>query len=239
MTVDSPQKKPKRQIGSFLVRGYLTIAVPVLLMLFSARLVMTPVFLELEYSRSGFPDDQYGFTQVERLHYATHAIDYLFNDSDISYLGDLTFPDGFRLYTDRELDHMEDVKLVTTRAFQLLEIGGGFTILLCLGIWRKGHNWRVFRQGLFLGGVSTLGMIGLVIVAAVIAWDFFFTTFHQAFFASGTWRFAYSDTLIRLFPQQFWFDAALTAGLLTAVGAFIILGLTWRFGGPQFQGQQS
>jgi integral membrane protein (TIGR01906 family) len=60
-------------------------------------------------------------------------------------------------------------------------------------------------------------------VSAVVAWDTFFTAFHQLFFAGGTWVFAYSDTLIRLFPEQFWFDAALTVGGLTLLGALALL----------------
>ena len=239
MNANTPKKKQRRQVTSSLIQIYLLIAVPALLTLFSARLVMTTSFLEFEYNRNGFPDDLYGFTRDERLHYATNAIDYLFNDSGISYLGDLTFPDGFRLYTNGELDHMEDVKVVTTRAFQLLAAGSGFTAMLGLGLWRSKDRRRVLRQGLFLGGAVTLGIIGSVIVAAIVSWDFFFTTFHQLFFESGTWRFAYSDTLIRLFPQQFWFDAALTVGILTAAGAFIILGFTWRRGSCQLADQQS
>lgn len=235
MKGDFAQRLQGRQISSLLLRAYLALAVPILLILFSARLVMNPIFLELEYRRSGFPDDPYGFTQDERLHYATYAINYLFNDADISYLANLTFPDGFRLYTDRELDHMADVKVVTRRAFQLLAVGSGFTILLGLGIWFTRDKRPVFLQGLFLGSAFTLVLIGCVAVAAIIAWDSFFTTFHELFFESGTWRFAYSDTLIRLFPQQFWFDTALTVGILTAIWAFIILGLAWRFSGLHYR----
>ncbi|MBZ0100422.1 MAG: DUF1461 domain-containing protein, partial [Taibaiella sp.] len=67
-------------------------------------------------------------------------------------------------------------------------------------------------------------------LAAIISWDFFFTCFHSTFFESGTWRFAFSDTLIRLFPEQFWFDAALTIGGLTTFGAVSIVGISWRWG---------
>jgi uncharacterized membrane protein len=49
-----------------------------------------------------------------------------------------------------------------------------------------------------------------------------FVAFHQVFFAAGTWTFEYSDTLIRLFPNRFWFDAALTiAGLTTGAGVLV------------------
>ncbi|MEO0599678.1 MAG: DUF1461 domain-containing protein, partial [Chloroflexota bacterium] len=59
------------------------------------------------------------------------------------------------------------------------------------------------------------------------AWDFFFTQFHNVFFEQGTWRFYYSDTLIRLYPERFWFEASLVVGVLTVVGALVILGISW------------
>ena len=39
-----------------------------------------------------------------------------------------------------------------------------------------------------------------------VAWNLAFTVFHNIFFDSGTWTFFYTDSLIRLFPEQFWFD---------------------------------
>jgi len=85
------------------------------------------------------------------------------------------------------------------------------------------------RTGLLNGSILTLGMIVAIVVAAVVNWDFFFTGFHTLFFEGGTWRFAYSDTLIRLFPEQFWFDAALLIGGMTTLGALAILIAMWRW----------
>ncbi|NDJ62146.1 MAG: DUF1461 domain-containing protein, partial [Chloroflexi bacterium] len=61
-------------------------------------------------------------------------------------------------------------------------------------------------------------------------WDYFFTLFHNLFFESGTWQFLYSDTLIRLFPEQFWFDAALIIGGFNVIMSLGVLGITWRWG---------
>lgn len=212
------------------VRFYLILAVPVLLTLISVRVVMLPWFVQFEYNRAGFPDDRYGLTTEERLEYAPYALEYLVNGEDISYLGDLTFPNGAPLFNDRELHHMEDVKVVTRNAFFLLFFGVLFTMILIFGFARVPQTRRWVQEGLLQGSVLTLGIIATIIVMAVVMWDTFFTGFHQMFFESGTWRFAYSDTLIRLFPEQFWFDAALTVGALTTVGAVLLLFGTWRWG---------
>jgi integral membrane protein (TIGR01906 family) len=74
-----------------------------------------------------------------------------------------------------------------------------------------------------------VGIVVTIVLAAIVNWDFFFTTFHTMLFESGTWRFAYSDTLIRLFPEQFWFDAALLIGGLTTLIALLLLFAMWRW----------
>lgn len=203
----------------------LTLAVPVLLPLMAVRLVMTPAFLQLEYQRPGFPVDFYGFSTQDRLHFAPYALDYLLNDAGIVYLGDLTFADGSPLYTTSELEHMEDVKVVTRAAFFVLMIGSAAVMLLAIGMLRHPTLKRDFWQGIFNGGVLTIGILIMIVLGAVFAWDFFFTTFHRVFFQEGTWVFLYSDTLIRLFPEQFWFDAALTIGILSVSSALGLIAL--------------
>lgn len=212
------------------VRYTLAAAVPVLLVLLSVRLVMTPVYLQIAYARPGFPEDFYGFSQEDRLNYAPYALNYLLNGAGIHYLGDLVFPDGTPLYNERELRHMEDVKVVTRAAYLVLVVGLVSTLaLLVMAVPAPGLRPAV-RSGLRSGAVITLAAVGAIIVLAVAAWDTFFTAFHNIFFESGTWRFLYSDTLIRLFPEAFWFDAALTIGGLTTTGALVILLGTWQWG---------
>ena len=48
------------------------------------------------------------------------------------------------------------------------------------------------------------------------------------FFEDGTWQFYYTDTLIRLYPEQFWFDASLTVGIMTTLTALIVGVWSWR-----------
>jgi len=211
-----------------ILRMYLTLALPVLLVMASIRVIMTPVFLNEEYTRADFPADYYGFTTEDRLAYAPYAVEYLLNGEDITYLSNLRFPNGTALFNARELHHMRDVKTVTQAAF-VLAIAAG--ISMAAAVYRLGRSAATRRemwQGLFNGSILTLGLIAAIVLAAVVNWEFFFTGFHSLFFQSGTWYFAYSDTLIRLFPEQFWFDAALAAGGLTTAGALATLAVSWR-----------
>lgn len=212
----------------FVLRTYLTLVLPVLLVLISVRLVMTPLFLQVEYPRPGFPVDYYGFTIQDRLDYGPYALNYLLNGETIDYLGNLKFPDGTNMYNVRELHHMRDVKIVTQWAFRIAIASGALTFIFAFTLWRNTGNHVELYRGLFNGSVLTLGIVATIIISAFISWDLFFTGFHTIFFASGTWRFEYSDTLIRLFPEQFWFDAAITIGVITVTGAILIMFLSWN-----------
>jgi integral membrane protein (TIGR01906 family) len=73
------------------------------------------------------------------------------------------------------------------------------------------------------GGLLTSGIILTIATLAVFAWQTWFDLFHRFLFVPGSWLFAYSDTLIRLFPVEFWFDATLTISLLSFVGGLLMV----------------
>jgi integral membrane protein (TIGR01906 family) len=206
---------------SFLV----TLLTPIFLLGLGLRILLTPLFYNVEYRLPWFPPDPYGFTQEERLRWAPYAIDYLLNDADISYLGDLTFDDGSPLFNERELSHMVDVKVVTKAALRVWYVG--FALLVALKIWaRYGNWWQAFLQGLRRGGWLMIGLVITIGLFGALAFWQFFTLFHALFFKGDSWLFLYSDTLIRLFPMQFWQDAFLWASVIAVGGALaLVLGL--------------
>jgi integral membrane protein (TIGR01906 family) len=204
--------------------------IPLALIGLALRVLLTPVFYKVEYSMPYFPPDSYGFTQADRLNWAPYAVNYLINDAEISYLGDLKFEDGTPLYNERELSHMHDVKGVTQSALQIWY--GILVILLGLGTWAWfGNWWDSYRLGLMRGGWLMVGLavvIGLIAVIGIVinpnVFYSFFTAFHTLFFKGDSWLFLYSDTLIRLFPIRFWQDAFLWAAVI-ALGGGVALGL--------------
>ena len=203
-----------------------SILVTIMLILTSVRLLLTPIFVQLEYRTPNFPPDPYGFIQQDRLYWSQIALDYLLNDEGISFLEELEFEDGTQVYNARELRHMLDVKEVVQSALIAWYISIGSIILL--GLWAYWGGWmKDYRRGISRGGWITVGIIGVTMVAVLIAFSVFFVFFHQVFFESGTWVFRFSDTLIRLFPQRFWRDAFVAIGLLSLVGG-LMLGVVFR-----------
>lgn len=216
-TTARPQVSPILHI----LRLYLTLAFPFLLVMIFVRIIMSPLFLQFEYTRPGFPEDYYGFTIQDRLNYAPFAVQYLLNGDDISFLGDLRFPDGTEMYNARELHHMRDVKIVTKYAFTAAAFAGILAIIAFYVLWRSSR--QLLFSALLTASRLTIGLIAAIVIISVTSWDTFFTTFHGIFFAGGTWQFAYSDTLIRLFPEQFWFDAAIIIGGATLLVSLVTL----------------
>jgi integral membrane protein (TIGR01906 family) len=204
--------------------------VPIALIGFGLRVLLTPLFLRVEYNMPYFPPDEYGFTKEDRLKWAPYALDYLVNNEDISYLGDLKFEDGTPLYNERELSHIDDVKRVTRGALRVWY--SSLALLALLGVWaRFGGWWQDYRLGLMRGGWLMVGLaavVGLIVVVGMVInpnvfWNFF-AGFHSLFFEGDSWLFLYSDTLIRLFPIRFWQDAFLLAAVI-ALGGGVALGL--------------
>lgn len=235
---DTTKQKSLPNLLATILHIYLVLAVPVLLVIGSVRLVMNTAFLNFEYNRAGFPQDHYGFSTEDRMYYGQHGILYLLNNADISYLADRTLPGALcyapqahdcSMFNADELSHMEDVKVVAKGAFLFGLYAALLAIASGLLLWKR-VSLAALRLSLMQGSLLTLGLIGTIILLAVTAWDLFFTTFHRFFFAEGTWRFYNSDTLIRLYPEQFWFDISLVIGGLTTLGAVIILAVTlgWR-----------
>jgi len=201
--------------------GLASVLTVVVVPLFFVRLLLIPAFPALEYRMPGFPEDTYGFTYEERVKWATYGIEYLINEAGPEYLGDLRFDDGAPIFTEREVSHMLDVKIVVGHTLTVFRLSLVLLVALGLFAWRRG--WvDSFRLGISRGGwILLVLLLTLGALAAVSFWQFF-SAFHAIFFEGDSWLFAFSDTLIRLYPIRFWQDvilyilggSALTGGLL-------------------------
>ncbi|HEX9226550.1 MAG TPA: TIGR01906 family membrane protein, partial [Arthrobacter sp.] len=203
----------------------LAVCFPVILLVLAVRAVASPLFLWVEYNRPGFPGDGYGFSTDDRMTYGSYAVDYLSNWSGPRYLGELVNRSGEKLFGDGEVSHMADVKLVILSAFG----AGALLILLSLiaVAYLRRRSPGGVRRGLFAGSIVTLVIIISLGVLAVLGWEQFFAQFHSVFFASGTWTFSLQDTLIRLFPGQFWVDGGIVVAGLVLIASLVTLILTW------------
>ena len=211
-----PEKR--RSVLDVIGTIWIMIATPFVLLALSVRFVASGLFLKFEYFRPGFPADQFGFDGADREHYATYVIDYLHNFDSRRYLADVVMPNGEPIFISDELSHMADVKGLISLLYLVALIGIIGAVLFGLYMCRKGGMG--IHTGVRLGSIFSIIFMGAVAVVAVLGWDSFFRNFHKLFFSDGTWEFYADDSLIRLFPPQFWVDAGIAGG-----GVFVLLAI--------------
>ncbi|GAA1665550.1 hypothetical protein GCM10010977_05080 [Citricoccus zhacaiensis] len=216
--LEGPSTAPK------VLQVLLAIFFPIVVLIAAVRAVASPLFLWIEYHRPGFPADELGFTTEDRLTYGSAGMDFLFNAAPPRYLGDLTHQ-GNQLFTDTEVSHMADVKLVMLISMAVGAVLGLLCIVFMIVLARTAKGG--IRRSLFAGSVWMLVVLIALAVLAVLGWEQFFATFHSLFFADGTWTFQATDALIRLYPNQFWMDAGIGIAALVLVTLIVTLICTW------------
>lgn len=226
------------------IRWLIVLTMPFFLGFLAIRLFVAGAhyYVPYEYGKANFPEDlaavpeftrqQLGLeplTQEQREDLALVAVDYLQRpdpaEEVIYLLEEQRLPGtGQPLYNEAEISHMIDVKHVTDAIGQLMWVAavlvlGGLGILL----WRPETRSLAFTA-LMQGGVSTTVVLLFIALFIILAWSVFFVQFHELLFPPGTWTFAYSDSLIRLFPEKFWFDFGVLLSL-TALGLGVVTGI--------------
>ena len=211
-----------------IARILLVLSIPVFLLLTNLYVFMSPAFLRYEYGKTDFPPPP-GFTDEQRLVVAERAVTYLRSDAGIKTLGDLEGEEG-PLFREKELVHMVDVKVVTRQAFLAHGLLGLLIAASLAVLLRIRDTQTRISTSLFQGSLLTIALLIALVALVYLNFDWFFTRFHLTFFAGDSWIFDFSDTLIRLFPTRFWFDAARLWGLLT-LGEAVTLGVVaWLSG---------
>lgn len=217
-----------------IIQVVVIIAMPIFLLLTAGHLFINVWYLQYEYGKPDFPRDPFGFTQQQRLELATVSIRFLQSaepaEVAVKLLEAQRMPGMERpLFGPDELGHMMDVKRFTDVLWRVqyaaaaLALGGLFLLAARPGTRRAGY------RALFWSGIATAGFLLFLALFVLLSWRMFFVMFHELFFPPGTWMFNYDTSLIRLYPDRFWFDAGtlitlgvLVAGLLLAAIGYLL-----------------
>ena len=164
-----------------------------------------------------------GLTEVELDKVATGLIDY-FNSGE-EYISITVVKDGkpFVLFNEQEVAHLRDVKGLIWLDYYLL-LG---TLVYAVGyagvslIWRKRRYWRRLAWEVVGGGSLTLALMLALGLGIILNFDQLFLQFHLLSFSNEFW--SAEGYMLLLFPEGFFYDAAMFCALVTA-GLAIILG---------------
>jgi len=139
------------------------------------------------------------------------------------------------LFTEREIIHLWEVKMLFRLVYYLLASTLAFVIVYSAVMLRRqrGRAWRVLSSGILKASILTLGVMGAAALAVIAAFGPLFWWFHEIlffFFEGDYWILdPAKHYLIQLFPQGFWYDAFLLCGGITAGLAVILGGVSGRY----------
>jgi integral membrane protein (TIGR01906 family) len=214
------------------LKSVIVVLVPVWLVLGSVQLLVTNRYLALEYSRADFPHDHSAFNFKQHLTYAEANFQYVRDRLGHEALATQRLGNG-PLYNEREIQHMHDVQSVYQTAGLVWKVAGVLLVLSALILAWRVPGRATLASAIKWGGLMAAGVVAALALFATIAWQVWFVAFHEVFFAPGTWTFSYSDTLIRLFPEKFWFNTALTLSGLTLVAGLAMAVAGWVLETPE------
>lgn len=133
------------------------------------------------------------------------------------------------LFNPREIIHMADVKKLVQGVYLVAALSA-FYLLAAVALAVARHRRRsaeVLAWRFMWGGGLTLALILAVGLFALVGFETLFLKFHQLSFANDFWQLdSRTDNLVRLFPQDFWFDATIGVAIRTIVGALLVTAMS-------------
>ena len=218
------------QLGWLIAQAALAVALFTLPIAFSVRYAATSEsWWERGFSRYDAPRRTgLAAEEVSRIGAETRA--YLTNDEERLSVE----LDGEPFFSEREVLHMVDVKVLMARTFDAGWAALGYIIAFAAAvIWRRRKESGRFLAKSVLNacGLVTAVVVVLAIIA-VIGFDDAFRRFHLLFFTNDLWQLSSRDRLIQLFPQGFFFETTLLIGgsalaLMVLAGASAVVYSRW------------
>ncbi len=193
-------------VGEAIVSIVVAVATIIVIAGVSVALFLTPQWVAFEQGRSGAATLT-GFPSAE----VDRVTGEVLRDLVVGPPAFAETVAGQAVFNDRERSHLVDVRSVFG-SFGLLVLIGAI-VLIVIGVATRGG--RAFRRGAGVGALVLAGGIVVGGLVSAVAFDQAFETFHELFFAGGTYTFdPLSDRLVQLFPIQFWEETSLAVGVV-------------------------
>jgi len=139
----------------------------------------------------------------------------------------VTTPGGPRpLFNEREIQHMVDVQALMHRVLQVWAVAllALFVATVALVVPEPASGVGALARAAAIGGGIAVLLVGALGLAAFLDFGQLFLRFHLISFTNDLWLLDPTrDRLIQLFPQGFFFDAALRIAALTVAAGAVIL----------------
>ncbi len=157
----------------------------------------------------------------------------------LSYLEKSEGPINSTFFNERETTHLIEVRDLYKLIFRVIDISVIISIIsllafmylvqLCIGhLSLKNQNEQIriiLSRLLFSIGIAVFAFF-IFFLVMVLTFDSAFITFHEVFFKTDTWMLdPATDNLIRMFPQQFFFDIFSKIIIQSLIFGFVLLAI--------------
>ena len=139
--------------------------------------------------------------------------------------------DHLSYFSEKEKSHLADVKLLLTVIFSIYYLAVILLVFSLIWFFTREKKWkREWAKMLLWAGSLTTGIIIILLLGALLNFDFTFQLFHKIFFPQGNFAFPADSLLKTLFPDSFFTNFALkiiTTTLSVSVLAAVV-GFAWK-----------
>ena len=181
----------------------------------STRIAFNEWIIDYIYAKRDFPKDRYGLSDEYRKELAKLGLRAVLSDEAFEEFKKAKLPNGRYAFRPKEVKHMHDVKEFLKKFFPAVYIA---TFLWILGILITRSPDYLILSGFF--GILTLTLLGIFVFAN---YNKAFELFHIIAFDPYSWRFKYTDTLLRIYPMKFWYEATKVVALMSFLISFLTL----------------
>ena len=133
------------------------------------------------------------------------------------------------LFNNEEIIHFKDVKKLFTFDYEVLLGTLSYCLIFSLVsyFWKNGKNRKKLARDTIKGSVLTLGLMLLMGIGTLVDFNGLFYQFHLLVFTNTYW--SAEGNMLLLFPDGFWYDAAIYIVISIALLAVILGVLSWIY----------
>jgi len=221
------KKRPLR-ILSALAMGLFILCIPIFLLTTNLAWAVNSVRL-YEYGFNKYDISEATGIEDEELLVVAGDLLHYFNSGEEPIQITILAPGGEELFNEREVAHLRDVKGLIRLCYHLKQATFGYLAVFAIGsfIWQRRRLRPSLAKMALGGGALTIALLLLMGIVALVNFDWLFLNFHRLFFSGNSWIL--SGYLPQIFPQGFFYDAALFIVGATIVESLVIGGIGGYF----------
>ena len=169
-----------------------------------------------------------GMHPEELYHVAIEMINYYGSEDELFELKVVIDGETVDLFNEREILHLKDVRGLIRLCRNLLWGTLGYIFLyIAIGFLRfRGKFLREMERLIAIGSGTTLGVITILGLSSYFGFESVFLRFHLAFFNNDLWILNPDDRMLMMFPQSFFYDAALIVAAVILLEAVFLGGFS-------------